>query len=78
MGRGFGAAWSSTGRPASRNSLSNREYQHLFPAAPLLNDGCVDDSRVSLGLNLLVIRSLVSEAKTFSMTRNTECEENRF
>ena len=43
------------GTPANWESLSKREYHHLFPAALLKNDGGLDDSKVNLALNCALV-----------------------
>ena len=42
-------------RPASRESLSGREYHHLFPASLLKNDACLSDSDRDLALNCALV-----------------------
>jgi len=41
--------------PATRESLSRREYHHLFPEALLDNENAVDESNISLALNCALI-----------------------
>lgn len=43
------------GTPANWNSLSRREYHHLFPAALLKNEGCLDESYINLALNCALV-----------------------
>ena len=47
--RGGGSDFAD-GTPATRDSLTKREYHHLFPAALLRNDGCLDESHINLAL----------------------------
>lgn len=55
------------GTPASSESLSRREYHHLFPAALLKNDGCLDESSVNLALNCALV--------TWNTNRNISAKE---
>ncbi len=41
--------------PATRESLTRREYHHLFPAALLRSDGQLDDSDINLALNCALV-----------------------
>ena len=41
--------------PANWQSLRRREYHHLFPAGLLKNEGCLDESTVSLALNCALV-----------------------
>ena len=43
------------GMPANWESLSRREYHHLFPSALLKNDGCLDESDINLALNCALV-----------------------
>ena len=43
------------GTPASSESLTRREYHHLFPAALLRNEGCLDESSINLALNCALV-----------------------
>ena len=55
------------GTPANRDSLSKREYHHLFPAALLRNDGCLDESQINLALNCALV--------TWNTNRNISAKE---
>ena len=52
--RGGGSDFAD-GTPATRDSLTKREYHHLFPAALLRNDGCLDESHINLALNCALV-----------------------
>lgn len=43
------------GTPANRESLSRREYHHLFPASLLKNEGRLDESYINLALNCALV-----------------------
>ena len=53
--------------PASRESLPNREYHHLFPAALLKNESGVDEAHVNLALNCALV--------TWNTNRNISAKE---
>lgn len=55
------------GTPASRDSLSKREYHHLFPASLLGNEGCLDESSVNVALNCALV--------TWNTNRNISAKE---
>lgn len=55
------------GTPATRDSLSRREYHHLFPEALLKKDGCLGDSDVNLALNCALV--------TWNTNRNISAKE---
>lgn len=55
------------GTQASRESLSKREYHHLFPAALLKNEGCLDESYIDLALNCALV--------TWNTNRNISAKE---
>ena len=61
--RGSGTDFAD-GTPASRESLSKREYHHLFPAALLKNEGDMDEADINLALNCALV---------FSQTRVVRC-----
>ena len=54
-------------RPISRESLSGREYHHLFPSALLTKEGCLDESSVNLALNCALV--------TWNTNRNISAKE---
>ena len=54
-------------RPASWESLSRREYHHLFPAALLRNDAGLEDSDINLALNCALV--------TWNTNRNISAKE---
>ena len=53
--------------PASRESLSRREYHHLFPAGLLENEGDMDQSDINLALNCALV--------TWNTNRNISAKE---
>ena len=55
------------GTPASSESLTRREYHHLFPAALLKNDGCLDETSINLALNCALV--------TWNTNRNISAKE---
>lgn len=57
----------AAGTPASRESLSRREYHHLFPASLLRNEGCLDESNINLALNCALV--------TWNTNRNISAKE---
>ena len=54
-------------KPARRESLSRREYHHLFPAALLENEGNMDESDINLALNCALV--------TWNTNRNISAKE---
>lgn len=54
-------------RAASFDSLSKREYHHLFPAALLESEGRLDDSSINLALNCALV--------TWNTNRNISAKE---
>ena len=52
--------------PASRQSLTGREYHHLFPVA-LLNESGMDESKINLALNCALV--------TWNTNRNISAKE---
>jgi len=63
-----GGGWDfADGTPASPDSLSKREYHHLFPASLLENEGCLDESEVNLALNCALV--------TWNTNRNISAKE---
>ena len=55
------------GTPAGWESLSKREYHHLFPATLLKNEGAMDEARVNLALNCALV--------TWNTNRNISAKE---
>lgn len=55
------------GTPASWETLSRREYHHLFPSALLANEGCLDESYINLALNCALV--------TWNTNRNISAKE---
>ncbi len=55
------------GSPVSRDSLSKREYHHLFPAALLKNEGSLEESEINLALNCALV--------TWNTNRNISAKE---
>ncbi len=53
--------------PVSSESLSRREYHHLFPEALLRNDGLLEDSEIHLALNCALV--------TWNTNRNIAAKE---
>ena len=64
--RGGGSDFAD-GRPAKWESLSRREYHHLFPSSLLKNEGCLDESYISLALNCALV--------TWNTNRNISAKE---
>ena len=64
--RGSGTDFAD-GTPASRESLSKREYHHLFPAALLKNEGDMDEADINLALNCALV--------TWNTNRNISAKE---
>lgn len=54
-------------RPASWESLSKREYHHLFPASLLKNEGGLDETYINLALNCALV--------TWNTNRNISAQE---
>lgn len=68
LGRGLlalqmkcGAEDFAIGRPITRESVSSREYHHLFPVS-LLQDAGVSDNRISLAVNCALIEGQTNRA----------------
>lgn len=55
------------GTPANWESVSRREYHHLFPAALLRNEGSLDESSINLALNCALV--------TWNTNRNISAKE---
>ncbi|MDE0312062.1 MAG: hypothetical protein OXI52_07335, partial [Caldilineaceae bacterium] len=64
--RGGGSDFAD-GTPATWESMSKREYHHLFPASLLKNEGYLEDSEVNLALNCALV--------TWNTNRNISAKE---
>ena len=64
--RGIGRDFAD-GTPANWESLSKREYHHLFPAGLLKNDSGMDESDINLALNCALV--------TWNTNRNISAKE---